>query len=175
MCDPSSASAATTAQAGFYSSVVGAYSSALGSVTNAISTRRTADANAQLANAQAADAIARGQSAEFNSRLKTSQLKQSQVASMAAHGVALDTGSPLDVLTSTDVMGEQDALQIRNNAAQESWGFKAQAANYKAQASSANPWAAGIGSLLGSAGTVASKWYRYNQLQTGAVPTSPDI
>lgn len=167
MCDPGAMQAPQMAQAGFYSSVIGATTSAVGAVTNAISSRRTAEMNAQIADMQAKDAIARGQSAEFNSRLKTSQLKGAQVASMAAHGVALDSGSPLDVLTSTDVMGEQDALTIRNNAVKEAWGYDVQAANFRAKADSSNPWAAGIGSLLGSAGTVASKWYRYQALKNG--------
>lgn len=156
------------AQAGFYSSIIGATTSAVGAVTNAISTRRAANANAQIADMQARDALARGQSAEFNSRLKTSQLKGAQTASMAAHGVALDSGSPLDVLTSTDVMGSVDALTIRDNAAKEAWGHNVEATNYRAKADSSNPWAAGIGSLLGSAGTVAAKWYRYKSIATGA-------
>lgn len=172
MCNPS---ASTLAQAGFYSSVVGSYSGALGSVANAISTRRTANTNAQLAEQQAADAVARGQSAEFASRLKTANLKGRQTAELAAHGVSLDSGSPLDVLTTTDVMGAADAATIRDNAAKEAWGFQAQAANYKAQAATANPFAAGIGSLLGSAGTVASKWYRYKALVSGTPGSStPD-
>lgn len=155
--------------------MVGGYSSTLGSITNAIGARRTANANAQLAEHQAADAVARGQSAEFNQRLKTAQMKGQQVASLAGRGVALDNGSPLDVLTSTDVMGEADALQIRDNAAKEAWGYNAQAANYKAQASAANPWAAGVTSLLGSAGAVAGKWYRYKRYSDGTNTSTDDL
>jgi hypothetical protein len=154
-------------QIGLYSSIAGGVSSTLGSVTNAISTRRTANMNAALADQQSKDALARGQDAEFKARLRTAQLKGTQTATLAAHGVALDQGSALDILTSTDVMGEQDALTIRDNAAKESWGYKAQAANYKSQASAANPWAAGGASLLGGAATVASRWYKYKAGITG--------
>ncbi|SRR6266478_2308846 len=164
MCNPVTPA---LAQAGFYSSIVGTTSSTLGAITNAVNTRRTANANAALAEHQAADAIARGQTNEFNRRLKTSQLKSTQTAEFAGHGVALDSGSPLDVLTSTDVMGEQDALTIRNNAVKEAWGYNVEAANYRAQAANANPWAAGVSTLLGSAGQVADKWYRYKRLQQG--------
>jgi hypothetical protein len=76
-----------------------------------------------------------GKSSEFNQRLKTAQLKGTQTARMAANGVALDSGSALDVLTSTDVMGEADANTIRDNAGKEAYGYKSQAANYRAQAS----------------------------------------
>jgi hypothetical protein len=148
-------------QLGMYSSVAGGISNFGGSVANSINTRRTANINAQLADQQAADAIARGQSAEFNSRLRTAQLKGTQTASLAAHGVALDQGSVLDVLTSTDVMGAADAATIRDNANKEAWGDRVQAANYRAQASAANPWAAGVGSLIGGANAVADRWYKY--------------
>lgn len=150
---------------GFYSSIASGVASTMGSVSNAISTRNTANINARLADQQAADALARGQSAEFNSRLRTSQLKGTQTAALAAHGVALDQGSALDVLTSTDVMGAADAATIRDNAAKEAWGDKVQAANYRSQAANANPWAAGGASLLGAASTVASRWYRYKNPQ----------
>lgn len=149
-------------------SAVGGMSSTIGSVANAVNARRVANVNAGLAQQQATDAIARGQTAEFNQRLKTAQLKSTQTARMAANGVALDSGSPLDVLTSTDVMGEQDALQIRNNAAREAWGYQAQAANYRAQGAAANPWAAGIATLLGSSGSVANNWYRYRMNSAGS-------
>lgn len=158
MCSPS---ATELSQIGLYSSIVGGVASTAGSVGNAITTRRTANANAALSDQQAADALARGQSDEFNSRLKTAQLKGTQVAGMAANGVALNSGSPLDVLTSTDVMGAVDANTIRDNAARESYGHKMQAANYRAQASASNPWAAGFTSLIGAGGAVADRWYKY--------------
>ena len=165
MCSPS---ATQLGQVGMMSSIVGGFSSTLGSVANAVNAKRTAGVNAGLAQQQVADAIARGRTAEFNSRLKTANLKSTQTARMAANGVALDSGSPLDVLTSTDVMGEQDALTIRNNAAREAYGYNVQAANYKAQAASANPFAAGVSTLLGSAGSVANNWYRYKMMSTGS-------
>lgn len=167
MCDPSSLTTASSAsqmgQIGMYASIAGGVANTMGSVTNSINTRRTANINAGLADQQAADALARGQTAEFSSRLRTAQLKGTQTATLAAHGVALDQGSALDVLTSTDVMGEQDALTIRDNASKEAWGDKVQAANYRSQAANANPWAAGGASMLGAAGNVASRWYKYGK------------
>jgi len=99
--------------------------------------------------------------------LRTAQLKGTQTASLAAHGVALDQGSALDVLTSTDVMGAADAATIHDNAAKESWGDQVQAANYRSQASNANPWAAGFTSMIGGASTVADRWYKYKTATKG--------
>jgi hypothetical protein len=156
-----------------FSSIVGGVASTAGSIGNAINTKRTANANAALADQQAADALARGQSNEFNQRLKTAQLKGTQTARMAANGVALDSGSPLDILTSTDVMGEADANTIRDNAAKEAFGYKSQAANYRAQAGAANPFAAGFTSLIGASGQVADRWYKYkNPLPAASVGSS---
>lgn len=162
MCSPG-VTPANLSQIGMYSSIIGGVAQTAGSVTNAINTRRTANANAALSDQQAADALARGQDNEFNQRLKTAQLKGTQTARLAANGVALDSGSPLDVLTSTDVMGAVDANTIRDNAAKEAYGYKTQAANYRAQASTANPFAAGFTSLIGSASQVADRWYKYKK------------
>lgn len=161
MCNPGAMTAAQMSQLGTTATVAGGISDTLGSVTNAINTRRTATANAQIADLQAADAITRGNDAVFKSQLRTAQLKGTQTATLAAHGVALDQGSALDILTSTDVMGAQDAATIHDNANKEAWGDKVQAANYRSQASSANPWAVGGTSLLKGAGAVASRWYKY--------------
>lgn len=161
---------AMMSQAGFYSSILGAGASFGGAVGNSINARRTANINADLAGQQARDALDRGQSAEFNSRLKTAQLKGTQTAELAGHGVALDSGSPLDVLTSTDVMGSADALNIRNNAAKEAWGYDVQQSNYKAQASASNPWSAGLSSLITSAGSVGERWYKYKTLSNPGNP-----
>lgn len=129
--------------------------------------------NATLAGWQAEDAITRGQVSESNQRMKTAQLKSTQRASLAARGVALDEGSPLDILTTTDVMGERDALTVRDNAAREAWALREQGKGYtsnasllSARADSENPLMAGAGTLLTGAGSVAKQWYSYKQTQS---------
>lgn len=166
MCDPSAITAAQSSQIATYSSIIGGISNTAGSVTNAISARHSANANAAIADMQAADAINRGNDAVFKSQLRTAQLKGSQTATLAAHGVALDQGSALDILTSTDVMGAADAATIRDNANKEAWGDKVQASNYRAQAAAANPWATGLNTLLSSSGAVADRWYKYRSQTT---------
>lgn len=122
--------------------------------------------NAALEHAAAIDAIRRGQVAQATSQLKTRQLKGNQIATMAAHGLDLGEGSPLDILTDTDFMGEVDAGIIAANASKEAWGYDVKAANDKSNAAllrsraeMESPGRAAATSLLTSAGTVASKWY----------------
>lgn len=86
--------------------------------------------NATYAEWQAQDAEQQGVDAEAKSRQQTAQLKGSQRAALAANGVSLGEGSALDILTSTDYMGEQDALTIRDNAARQAWGYRTQGQNY---------------------------------------------
>jgi hypothetical protein len=53
---------------------------------------------------------------------------------MAANGIEIDSGSPLDVLMDTAQLGELDALTIRANAEREAYGFRSQQGNLTAQA-----------------------------------------
>lgn len=126
--------------------------------------------NAQAAEWQARDAITRGQQDENRHRLKVAQLKGTQRASMAARGIALDEGSALNILDDTDFMGDMDALVIRDNAAREAWAYREKAKGNMAdsflmqgRASAENPGGAALGSLLTSAGNVASSWYSYSK------------
>lgn len=125
-----------------------------------------ADNNATIARAQSGDAIRRGQLETVKSGLRARQLKGQQIATMAANGVDLSTGSPLNILTDTDYMAATDADIIALNAAKEAWGFDVQASNAKNnadllryRAGMESPGRAAATSLLTSAGSVASKWY----------------
>lgn len=129
---------------------------------------KVASNNAQIAEWQAQDALARGAKAEQQQRLKAAQLKGTQRASMAARGIALDEGSPLNILNDTDFMNELDVNTIKNNTAKEAWGYRNQAASMSSDAAmlasradAENPNAAMGSSLLSSAGSVASSWYSY--------------
>ena len=126
--------------------------------------------NAQIAEWQAQDAIRTGQREEQSSRLSYAALKGTQRAAMAANGVALDEGSSVDILTTTDYMNDTDAATIRTNALRTAWGYRTQGTNYKdnaaalrAGATATSPASAAGLSLLGGAGQVASSWYRYSQ------------
>lgn len=154
--------------------IAGAVSGAYGAYQQSKATKAAYDYqaavnrnNAQIAEWQAADAIARGQKSEQAQRLKAAQLKGSQRAALAARGVALDEGSPLNILDDTDYMNELDALTIRDNAAREAWGLRSQAAGYSsdasmlsARANAESPMGAAFDTLLTGAVTVADSWSR---------------
>lgn len=116
---------------------------------------------------RAQDAIARGRVAEANQRMKTGAAASAQAARFSARGLALDEGSPLNVLTSTEYMGEVDANTIKDNTAREAWALRESAASSRsnaailyARAKMERPGMSAFNSLLGSAGTVAGSWYK---------------
>lgn len=122
--------------------------------------------NQTLAEWQAQDAIRRGQESEADTRMRTAQIKGSQRAMLASRGLDLSEGSPLNLLTDTDFMGERDALRVRTNAKTEAWAYREQAKGYgsaadifNARADSESPWGAAAGTLLTGGGQVADRWY----------------
>ncbi len=126
-----------------------------------------ASRNAELAGLEAADALRRGADAEARHRLQVAQLDGRQRNALAANGIALDSGSALDVLGDTAALGELDALTIRLNAEREAWaartgaaGLQGQAALAQAEASGISPATAAGTSLLGGASAFADRWYR---------------
>jgi hypothetical protein len=79
--------------------------------------------NAVLAEYQEADAKRRGAIDEEQHRAMVRQILGSQRAAMGANNVVSSMGTPLGLLAETAEQGEFDALKIRNNAANEAWGF----------------------------------------------------
>jgi hypothetical protein len=129
---------------------------------------KVADMNAKISERQARDAVERGALEEQQQRMKTSQVIGQQRAAMAANGVDLTFGSPLDTLVDTATMGELDALTIRANTYREERDIRQQGNNQTAQASAfraegANARKAGFmdafGTILGG-GSKAYSNYR---------------
>ena len=117
---------------------------------------QVADVNAKLSEIQARDAVARGAIDEQQQRMKTSLTLGQQRAAMAANGVDLKFGSPLDALVDTATMGELDALTIRTNTYREERDIRQQGLNAQGQASMmrAEGAAAKSGGYLSAMGTV---------------------
>ena len=95
---------------------------------------QVADMNAKISERKARDAIERGGMEEQQQRMKTSQIIGQQRAAMAANGVDLKFGSPLDALVDTATMGELDALTIRSNTYREERDIRQQGLNSSSQA-----------------------------------------
>lgn len=117
---------------------------------------KVGEMNAKLSERRARDAIERGAAEEQRKRLETARLQGQQKAAMAANGVDLTFGSPLDTIVDTAVLGELDALTIRTNAYRESYDREVDAANQRAgaQLSRMEAKAAKTGGYLAAAGTV---------------------
>jgi len=95
---------------------------------------RVAEMNAEMSRRRAKDAQERGAREEQKKRQQIAALQGQQVAAMAANGVDLSFGSPLDTVVDTAMLGELDALTIRKNAAREAYDYEVQAVNGQADA-----------------------------------------
>lgn len=125
------------------------------------------DMNATLADRRAKDALERGAVAEQRKRQEVSAIVGKQTAAMAANGVDISFGSPLDTLTDTAVLGELDALTIRTNAHREAYDYRVQAVNQRAQgnlermkgdAAATGGYLKAAGTILGGAGTAYGQY-----------------
>jgi hypothetical protein len=134
--------------------------------------------NAISAENAAKDAEVRGRNEELKQRLRTKQLIGRQRAVLAANGVVVDQDSALDITADTAMLGELDALTIRDNARREAMLLRAQGSQFRSDAdfarlrgraaNTSGLFTAGA-TLLGGAGSVASKWYQYDQYDQAGV------
>ena len=171
-------------------------STVLGTVMQMSAQSQAASAQAAQANYQAqiaennritserlaADAEQRGEIDVRRHQQQVEQLKGRQVAALAASGVDVASGSPLDVLADTAGLAALDAQTIRHNAAREAWQYRVQGNNQQNQAEmlrfqADNTSSGAAGTLLTGIGGVADKWWRY-RTQTAPptvkkIPSSP--
>lgn len=136
--------------------------------------------NAVIAKHQADDAIKRGEIKEKQHRQLIAQMIGDQTAAFAANNVALDEGSPLDVIADTAMIGELEALTIRYNAEREAQGFLQQEQNLQAQSNLRLLEAenARTGSLLAAGGTVlgtaaSASGLAFQGVSSGAFSSTP--
>ena len=170
---------------GFSMTVLGAAASAGGAYASSTARKQAFNAqgqidlnNAQVNEWQAQQAEAAGADQERTSRLHTAQVVGAQRSAMAANGIDLGSGSATEVTASTQVVGEHDALTIRDNASRAAWGARTQAQYNRDTASAAfnaadsiNPVLSAGASLLTSAGPVAQSWT--SGVKRGAWYTQP--
>lgn len=155
--------ALSTFQAGALA--LGAGSAALGATSayqQAQFSKEMANYNAGIAEMNAQDALRRGDEEAMKVGRQGRQLGGTQRAVMAARGVDIGEGTAADILDQTDFFTISDQNTVRNNAAKEAWNARAQGRGSRMQADSISPFMSAAGSLLGSAGSVADKWYRYS-------------
>ncbi len=130
--------------------------------------RQVAENNRIAAERMARDSEERGRVEEDKQRLRTRALMGTQIAALAGQGTDL-AGSPTDILGDTAAVGEADALTIRANAARDALGYRTKGLEFGNEAMLANSRQGSSGlslprvgaSLIGGAGSVADKWYRF--------------
>jgi hypothetical protein len=89
--------------------------------------------NSQFAEMQARDAINRGEIKAGEVRKAGKQVVGAQKAALAAQGIDISSGSALEIQQDTDRLNQLDAMQVRNNAWREAWGYKVEASQATAQ------------------------------------------
>lgn len=112
-------------------SAIGTTTQAVGTIQAGRSADHVAGFNARMAEWQARDAERRGDEAANRHRAQVTRMIGSQRAALAAQGVNVEDGSAAEVQLDTAMLGEMDALTIRNNAAREALGYRAQAIDYR--------------------------------------------
>lgn len=158
-------SSAALSTAGAATKAIGAWSQAKGQRTQLGLDAALADLNAQQKEQQARDTVMTGQRQSQAIMLQTAQTKSSQRAALAANGVALDSDSAVNLLSSTDYLGQVDRNTNEANAVRDAMGTRMDAVNYRNQAlmdratrKSISPAMAAMTSLMGSSGQVADSW-----------------
>ena len=146
---------------------IGAWSQAKGQKTQLGLDAALADLSAQQKEQQARDALMAGDRQSQAIMLQTAQTKSSQRVALAANGVALDSDSAVNLLSSTDYLGQVDHNTNAANAISSAWGIRTGAVNDRNQAlmdratrKSISPAMAAMTSLIGSSGQVADTWSR---------------
>lgn len=126
--------------------------------------------NARISERGAQSVLLQGERQEQGVRLNTAKIKSSQRVAMAANGIALDSGTAVNNLTSTDVMGELDAINVQTNALSAAWGYRTQAVNQRSAAdmkrtaaNNINPFSDAFVTAISGAGKVAPQWYQMNK------------
>ena len=137
MCELATAAAVTSLAAtlaGTGMSVYGNVQSGRQAGAAAAYNAKLARREANLAEMRAQDAQRRGGLEEDRFRRQQSLLQGEQVSGLAAAGVELDSGAPLQILADTAEATELDARTIRYNAQLEAWGLRNQGEGHAAQA-----------------------------------------
>jgi hypothetical protein len=96
-----------------------------------------ANANATLAERQAVEAGKTGAYEQSQIRDKARKIEATQRAQIAASGLELAAGSPLNILADTAYQSEQDVQTSRHNTGMRMWELNNQANDYRAQAEAA--------------------------------------
>lgn len=85
--------------------------------------------NKKIAEIKSKDAMERGEETVADFKVQAEKMQGTQLASLAAQGIEVDTGTAAQVRYETDKVIDTDIKRIRNNAWREAWGYKVEASN----------------------------------------------
>ena len=149
----------------------GAYSQARDAKGNLDFQADMATINARMAERTAQSILRAGEQEQGNVGLKAGKVKSAQKARQGARGVQIGVGSAAEEVATTDLMKETDMMTINANAVRQAAAARTQSMNYTNEslmkgttADSINPYMSASESLIGSATTVASSWYRNRRM-----------
>jgi hypothetical protein len=161
LCDPISIGLTV---ASTVATMAGQYVQGQAAYTQAKYEQAGAVANRHLADQQAKDEIDRTKKTAAQRYRQASQLEGQQQAAMAANGVDINFGSPLDVLKDSKMVAAEDVGNIYQQGYQNTNGYLIDAYNYRLKgmaaksAASSAQWATGIGmagTALGGASQIS--------------------
>ena len=115
-------------------SAAGSVVSGIGASQQANYSAQVNDQNAKLANEQAKDSLANTNLEAQRRYRQQAQTQGRQQAAMAANGVDLNFGSPVNVQQDSAMIGGEDIGQIYKSGFQQTRGHDIQAWNYASQA-----------------------------------------
>lgn len=130
-----------------------------------------AQVNKKIAEQNADYAIKAGESTAQREGMKGRYEFGAMKTGRAASGFQVGTGSNAKMLESKEAINTYNQSVIRSNAAKQAYGYKIDAMTAASQAqlytmAASNAETAGIiegiGSLVGGAGSVSSKWFQYS-------------
>jgi len=180
MCEPATIMLAVSA-VGAGMTAVSAYNNSQAQKSSLLYQGAVAENNAKTIEYQAQDVERRGQQDLINARRENDRLKGAQRATMAARGLDLTEGTPATLLQDTDYFGAVDQANIKNTTAKNAWATRVGAQNSASDATMLNnkagsisPGMAATTSLMTSAGSVASSWYKTSAKTTGPAATDRD-
>jgi hypothetical protein len=147
--------------------------SAAGAYQQGQAAKQTAANNAQMTEYAAVDAQRRGEEEAAVVQRKGAALKSAQRAGLAAKGLDISYGTAGDLQDQTDFFTQSDVATTRTNAAREAWNLRARGQGMLAQgrADALNASNQAVGSLLGGAGAVSDRWYRFSRGGSGLATT----
>lgn len=114
-----------------------------------------AENNAQLAEQGAKDAAILGAQEQQQSAWRTRAMIGRQKTAIAANGLDMDVGTPLDILGETAMLGGMDRSSIALDAARKAWGMQAEATNHRNRGAQ-DKWAGKVGSQATILKTIGS-------------------